>query len=90
MFSPTTVSHFPGNNKFISCLNYFINSVLEESENEDLIDDAEQVNELSNPSGIIYSLTEIAPALRRRNILRQLPRTLANPSSEFFQLISHD
>ena len=45
-------------------------------------DRVENLDELRNQSGILYSHSEIQPTLRRRNILRQRPRTLTNPTME--------
>jgi hypothetical protein len=60
-----------------------INFLLLLEESEESSDEAEEtVGELENASGIIYSLNTIPAALRRRNILTQRPRTLANPTIE--------
>lgn len=55
----------------------------EDSDEDNVNDNPHQfANDLLSPSGIRYSIDEIQPALRRRNVLRQRPRALSNPQTE--------
>lgn len=51
-------------------------------ESEESQDEEEANDDLTCPSGIRYSKNPIPPALRRRNILRETPRSRCNPLEE--------
>jgi hypothetical protein len=55
-------------------------------ESDDEMDDETEAGanneDLMNACGIAFSLQGIPPALRRRNILRERPRPLSNPTIE--------